>query len=163
MNWDPFLIAPPGEHADPPRSLDSFEGVGDRLRAAAFAEIQARNAFLWASAHFSDAKGELRDAWRMLARAEEKHLTWLLARMQTLGVDVKARRVSDHLWHSLVSCTSAREFALYMANAEERGRKAGERFHAALQERDPESASIFGKIAEEEVAHIALARTHFPA
>jgi hypothetical protein len=48
-----------------------------------------------------------------------------------------------------------------MASAEERGRKAGERFHAQMLQRDPESARIFGKIAEEEVAHIALARKYF--
>ena len=35
-----------------PRSIDSLEGVGDRLRAAAFAEIQARDAFLWAPEHY---------------------------------------------------------------------------------------------------------------
>jgi hypothetical protein len=82
--------------------------------------------------------------------------------MTELGIDVRARRVSDHLWHSLVSCQSAREFAVFMASAEERGRRAGERFHAALVTRDPETARIFGQIAREEVAHIELAKRFFP-
>jgi hypothetical protein len=35
MNWDPFLLAEPGSKPDAPRSLDPFEGMGDRLRSAA--------------------------------------------------------------------------------------------------------------------------------
>ena len=50
-----------------------------------------------------------------------------------------------------------------LAGAEERGRRAGERFEEALRERDPETARIFGEIAEEEVAHIQLAWKYFPA
>ena len=49
-----------------------------------------------------------------------------------------------------------------MANAEERGQKAGFRFHEALVTIDPKSAEIFSKIAHEETAHIALARRYFP-
>ena len=82
--------------------------------------------------------------------------------MVELKIDVRGRKVSDHLWQSLVSCKSAKEFAIYMANAEERGRKAGERFHQALADRDPITAEIFRKIAEEEVAHIALASKYYP-
>jgi hypothetical protein len=61
----------------------------------------------------------------------------------------------------LRSCKTAREFALYMASSEDRGRKAGERFHQQMMARDPISAKIFGKIAEEEVEHIALASQFF--
>jgi rubrerythrin len=135
--------------------------VGDRLRAAAFAEIQARDAFLWAAETFEDASPELRAAWKNLATSEQRHLDWLLRRMNELGIPIQERRVSDQLWISLTSCKSARDFALYMASAEERGRRAGERFHAELQTRDPETAQIFGKIAEEEIAHIELARRFF--
>jgi uncharacterized ferritin-like protein (DUF455 family) len=163
MNWEPFRVAPSGERADPPRSLDTPEGVGDRLRSAAFAEIQAREAFLWASQHFADAPDPLKRAWIALSQAEHRHLEWLLKRMTELKVDIQERRVSDQLWTSLTSCKTAREFALYMASAEERGRKAGVRFHQALSGTDPVSAEIFGKIAEEEVAHIALANKYFPA
>ena len=160
-NWDPFDVVPNGAHADAPRSISTRDGICDRLRAAAFAEIQAREAFLWAASHFEDATDEVKQAWRSLAKAEQKHLDWLLNRLGELGTDIRARRVSDMLWLSLLSCKSAREFANYMANAEERGRKAGERFHLALEKSDPVTAEIFRKIAEEEVAHIALAKKHF--
>lgn len=164
MNWEPFIIADSraGERGEPPRSIDTLDGVGDRMRAAAFAEIQARDAFNWAAENFGDAPSDLKEAWKRLAVAEERHLNWLLKRMQELGIDVRARKVSDQLWHSLVSCKSAREFAKFMASAEERGRRAGERFHQTLLTRDPETAQIFGQIAEEEVAHIELAQRFFP-
>ncbi len=163
VNWAPFKVAPQGQWADPPRSLDTLEGVGDRLRAAAFAEIQAREAFLWAAARFDEPEfEELRAAWVRLARAEDRHLGWLIERMKALKIEVAERQVSDQLWHSLVGCSSAERFAHFMANAEERGRKAGERFHQALLQRDPETARIFGQIAFEEREHIALAERFFP-
>lgn len=160
MNWEPFVITQ--EHGEAPRSINSAEGVGDRLRAAAFAEIQARDAFLWAAENYGEAPADLRDAWKRLAAAEDRHLNWLLTRMTELGIDVRARKVSSQLWHSLVSCKSAKDFAIFMASAEERGRRAGERFHEALLAKDPITARIFGKIAEEEVSHIELARRFFP-
>jgi uncharacterized ferritin-like protein (DUF455 family) len=161
-DWSPFSLAPHGAHADAPRSIDSRDGVGDRLRAAAFAEIQARDAFNWAADYFADAPQNLRGAWRNLAEAEDRHLNWLLKRMKELDFAIEDRQVSDHLWHSLVACKTAQEFAIYMANAEERGRKAGERFHQALVKSDPITSDIFGKIAAEEVEHIALAQRFFP-
>jgi uncharacterized ferritin-like protein (DUF455 family) len=163
-DWNQFHIVSDlnsNKHGDAPRAIHTKDGIGDRLRAAAFAEIQARDAFNWAADRFEDAAPELREAWRRLAKAEEKHLTWLLNRMKDLGIDVRERKVSDLLWRSLIGCTSAREFALFMANSEERGRKAGERFSQAMAQIDPISAEIFGKIAEEEVEHIALAQRHF--
>lgn len=163
MNWAPFVLADDGKHSDAPRSIDSLEGVGDRLRAAAFAEVQAREAFRWAAEKFvNDVSPELREAWLELAAQEQKHLDWLLERMNELGIKIQDRKVSTFLWLSLISCKTPRDFALYMANAEERGRRAGERFHQALKQRDPESARIFGTIAEEEISHIELARRHFP-
>lgn len=160
--WSPFLLAAAGQHADAPRALESPEGIGDRLRAAAFAEIQAREAFLWAADRFADAPEALKRAWRGLAIAENRHLDWLLTRMHELGIHLQERRVSDFLWQSLIVCHSAQEFSHYMANAEERGRKAGVRFHQKLVGIDPISAAIFKKIADEEVAHIALAYAYFP-
>ncbi len=163
MNWEPFLVVPSGNYGDLSRSLSTLEGIGDRLRAAAFAEIQAREAFLWAANTFEDAPEDLKNAWRALAREEQKHMDWLLNRMAELNIPVQARKVSDHLWISLVSCKTARDFALFMANAEERGRKAGERFHQALLQTDPVTAKIFGQIAKEEVSHIQLAQRFFPS
>jgi uncharacterized ferritin-like protein (DUF455 family) len=161
-DWAPFRVMPRDQRPEPPRSLQFYEGIGDRLRAAAFAEIQAREAFLWAARQDWDASLALRSAWKGLALAEDRHLGWLLKRMAELGFSVAEREVSDQLWVSLTTCDSARDFAHYMASAEERGRRAGERFCKALEGRDPETARIFGQIAEEEVAHIELAEKYFP-
>lgn len=161
-DWSPFRVAPQDTRADAPRSIHTREGIGDRLRTAAFAEIQAREAFNWAAEHFQDAPQSLQKAWQGLAIAEERHLHWLLNRMGELQIEIQERSVSDWLWVSLRSCKTAKEFAIYMASAEERGRKAGVRFHEALREADPVSAEIFGKIAAEEVEHIALAARYFP-
>lgn len=161
-NWEPFLILPSEERSKSPRAITSKDGIGDRLRAAAFAEIQAYYAFNWAAETFTDAPPLLRQNWKGLALAEEKHLGWLLARMQELGIDPKERGVSDWLWHSLIGCKTAKEFAVFMASAEERGRLAGVRFHQAMMPVDPVSAAIFGKIAEEEIEHIRLAEKFFP-
>jgi rubrerythrin len=160
--WDPFDVAAPDANPEAPRSIHHLDGVGDRLRSAAFAEIQAREAFRWAAKTFADASEDLRGAWENLATSEERHLEWLLKRMEELGVDVRARKVSDHLWRSFMSCKRAEEFAIFMANAEERGQKAGMRFYETLLAKDPITARIFGKIAEEETSHIALAKKFFP-
>lgn len=161
-DWSPFRVAPAGDKADPPRSIHTPEGVGDRMRAAAFAELQAREAFLWGAERWTGAPEGLRRGWRILAIAEQRHLDWLLARMAELGVAIPARRVSDQLWHSLVSCRDARDFAFYMASAEDRGRRAGERFYENLRHADPVTAEIFRKIAEEEVSHIELPSLYYP-
>lgn len=161
-DWGTFQLAPQGKHAPGPRSIHTPEGIGDRLRAAAFAEIQARDAFLWAAESLDDAPDSLKTAWKGLALAEEKHLNWLLKRLKDLGFEANERPVSDRLWHSLTSCKTAKEFALYMASAEERGQQAGERFYREMKEIDAISAEIFRKVAEEEVEHIQLARRYFP-
>lgn len=161
-DWAPFAVLPRDVRAAPPRGIESREGISDRLRTAAFAEIQAYYAFLWGAQYFTDAPESLKTAWRGLALAEERHLNWLMNRMKALGLDVQERPVSDWLWVSLLNCKDAREFAVFMASAEERGRKAGVRFQQALAKVDPESAAIFGKIAEEEVEHIRLAAKYFP-
>lgn len=162
-DWAPFAVLPREERAAPPRAIETKEGLGDRLRTAAFAEIQAQHAFLWGAERFTDAPDSLRDAWRALALEEKKHLGWLLKRLEEIGLEITERPVSDWLWVSLTTCTSAREFAVFMASAEERGRKAGVRFFQQLLKTDPVSARIFGKIAEEEVEHIRLAEKYFPA
>lgn len=161
-SWAPFDLETGGARPLPSRAIGTIAGVGDRLRTAAFAELQAREAFHWAADSYSDAAPELKQAWRTLAASEQRHLEWLLARMQSLGVDIRERKVSDQLWISLTDCKSAREFAIYMAEAEDRGRRAGERFAQAMRQADPESARIFGQIAFEEQSHIALAEKFFP-
>jgi uncharacterized ferritin-like protein (DUF455 family) len=157
MNWDPFDVCPPDDFPPAPRGINAPEGVGDRLRVAAFAELQAREAFLWAADTLLDADDELRGAWREIAADENRHLQLLLGRMAELGVEPAARPVSDRLWRSLRACSGAREFTQYMRTAEERGRAAEESFRVSLARRDPVTSAIFGRIAEDEVRHIARA------
>ena len=161
-DWRPFRICARDERAPKSRSIQCPDGVGDRLRTAAFAELQAFHAFRWGAERFTDASPDLRAAWRELAIAEARHLDSLLKRMRDLGLAVDARPVSDWLWTSLIGCTSAREFARFMASSEERGRVAGVRFEEALRAVDPITAAIFGTIAEEEIEHIRLAERFFP-
>ena len=160
--WAPFRVRGAGSRTPSSRSIRSSQGIGDRLRAVAFAERQARDAFRWAADRFADAPDELRRAWRALAVAEDRHMGWLLDRMEQLGIDLREREVSDHLWRNLTSATTAEEFARAMADAEDRGRQAGERFQAEMAEVDPTTAALFGRIAAEEREHVALAGRFFP-
>ncbi len=157
INWNPFTVCAPGEKAPYPRALTTREGLGDRLRFVAFAEKQAVLAFSSAAKLFSDAPAEARELWLALAQEEEKHLSWLLTRMQELDVSVSERPQSLALWNSFDHCKTAREFAIFMAKAEDRGRHAGEQFHETLLSIDPVTAELFRKIAEEEKEHIHLA------
>lgn len=161
-DWSPFRLSQNPSERIAPRPITTLEGVGDRLRSAAWAEIQAREAFLWAARTLTDAPEDLKNAWIKLSIEEEKHMNWLLNRLSELGMRVDERPVSDHLWMSFMNCTTAEQFAVFMANAEERGRKAGVRFFQDLEKRDPITAKIFGTIAEEEIAHIELAQKYFP-
>lgn len=139
-----------------------MQGVGDRLRSVAFAELQARTAFVWAADRFPSAPEPLRQAWLRLAVEEEKHLGWLLGRMEEIGASVAERPVSSQLWESLSSCESARQFTLWMAGAEERGQSAGERLAVRLSGVDSVSAAVFAQIAREEAGHVALATRFLP-
>ncbi len=159
--WTPFSALGPQFRPEPVRSLRTPDGIADRLRSAAFAELQAREAFAWAAGRFEDAPGGLREAWLGLSREEDKHLGWLLGRLRDLKSSPESRKVSTRLWNSLTACATAREFAFFMAEAEERGRQAGLLFERALAEEDSLTSEIFGKIASEEEAHIALARRFF--
>lgn len=161
-NWSPFRICEVGTRPLRTRAIHTTEGIGDRLRTAAFAELQAREAFLWAAQNYSNVPQGLPEAWKNLAQQEQKHLGWLTHRMSALGIDPAEREVSEELWVSLVSRKDAREFSRFMASAEERGQRAGERFCQELMGIDPETASIFGKIAEEEAEHIRLAERFYP-
>ena len=161
-DWSPFDVLPAGTRPRSPRSIRSVEGVGDRLRAAAFAELQARNAFSWAAETWTGVPEPLRSAWRRLAAEEDKHLGWLLQRMEDLGIDIGERPVSAQLWASLSDCAGPRDFTERMASAEERGQAAGEHFAEKLSEADPVSAGIFAQIAREEAGHVALAQRYLP-
>lgn len=157
MDWTPFAVCAPEEYAPAARGLGSPEGIADRLRTAAFAERQAFAAFMWAADTLTDASDELRAAWRRIGLEEELHLNLLLTRMQELGVEVAARPVSDRLWRRLIQSKTASEFSVLMRDAEARGQAAEESFRKSLAQRDPVTAAIFGRIADDEAEHLALA------
>lgn len=159
MDWKPFSLCDPGAKPPASRSMATPEGLGDRLRTAAFAELQAREAFKAAAERFVDAPAEMRAAWRRFSIEEGKHLGWLMRRMEELGVAPDGRPVSDGLFRSLMRCADWREFAAYMARAEDRGRTAERHFEKELAARDPATAAIFKAIADEEDAHIRAQTT----
>jgi uncharacterized ferritin-like protein (DUF455 family) len=157
MDWRPFVVCPDGQRPPAPRGPSTHEGLGDRLRTAAFAERQARDAFFWAAERFPGESAGRRALWKSLGEEEDKHMRWLLERMEQLGFKVDERPVSDGLWRSLARCKTPEEFAAFMARAEERGRAAERAFQKMLEERDPRTAAIFARIADDEDRHIALA------
>lgn len=155
--WSPYTIGLPPKI----RSLNTPEGLADRLRLVAFAERQAFHAFNDAIQRFPDAPQGLLEAWKWVALEEAKHESWLVNRLNEMGQDISAVPVSLSLYHSLLKCPTARDFAFYIADAEERGRVGAEKFAQSLAERDPQTAAIFKQIALEEREHIALVERFF--
>lgn len=160
VDWTPFAVCGPDEEAPRPRGFSTPEGLGDRLRVAAFAEKQAEAAFRWAAAAFPEISEDHAKAWLRIAADEGRHLGMILERMAQLGVPVDGRPVSDRLWRSLRSCGTAAEFAEKMRSAEERGKTAEESFRRSLAQRDPVTAELFGRIADDEAEHLRSAE-HF--
>ena len=158
IDWSPFVTCADGVKAPYPRGLSTSEGLGDRLRFVAFAEKQAAHAFSTAADVFPDISVGARRIWKKLAEEEQKHLQWLLWRMNELNISVADRPVSLALWKSFDRCESAKNFAQYMASSEEHGRVAGEKFYETLLKIDPVSAKVFQQIALEEQEHIRLAQ-----
>jgi uncharacterized ferritin-like protein (DUF455 family) len=156
--WSPYQIG----IAPRVRPLQTPEGLGDRIRLIAFAERQAYFAFLEATERFTDAPAGLLSAWKWVAQEEAKHESWLLKRLSELGQDVSATPVSLNLYHSFAECKTARDFAFYISDAEERGRIGALRFAEVLKERDPLTAHMFAEIAREELEHVALVAKFFP-
>ena len=156
IDWAPFTICKPGERPPYPRALSTTEGLGDRLRFVAFAEKQATHAFALA-AKIYDVPDPVRKIWETLSKEEEKHLQWLLLRMNELGVSAEERPQGISLWQSFDRCETPTQFATFMANAEDRGRIAGEQFYQTLLSIDAQTARLFQQIAKEEAEHIRLA------
>lgn len=155
FDWSPFNVGTPIKT----RPMNTFEGLIDRIRIAAFAERQAYYAFLEAARIFADeVPAELVETWKRIAEEEAKHEGWLLNRLVELKQDVAEIPVSLGLYQSFSKCETARDFALYISDSEERGRVAGLKFAEFLKVNDPETAKIFSDIAEEEIAHVALAK-----
>lgn len=158
VDWAPFQLCAPGVKPPYPHSLSHPEGLGDRLRFVAFAEKQAALAFAHAADVF-EVPEAVKKIWRIVSKEEEKHLNWLLYRMKELKVDPSLRPQSIALWNSFDHCETPMKFAEFMANAEERGRIAGEQFYETLLQLDPVSARLFQQIAIEEREHIRLAKS----
>lgn len=161
MNFAPFILCPAGQRPPRSRKIGTPEGLADRMRTAAFAEKQAVAAFIWAAETFTDAPDQLRQDWLNQVPEEEEHYEMIVARMAELGSGLDDREVSRGLWDSLSACTTAAEFCVKIARAEERGRQAGVQLVAYLKGKDPVTAAIFQKIADDEVAHVALAQTYY--
>lgn len=156
VDWKPFTVCRPGEKPPYPRSLITREGLGDRLRFVAFAEKQATHAFQIATEIY-DVPEPVKKIWCTLAKEENKHLSWLIRRMSELNVAADERPQGLSLWQSFDRCDTPTQFAVFMANAEERGRTAGEQFYQTLLSHDPQTARLFQQIVKEEVEHIRLA------
>ena len=103
----------------------------------------------------------LRDEWTAQIADETRHYDMICKRMEDLGFSLAERPVSMGLWESLQECSTGKDFCIRIANSEERGRRAGVQLVEYLGESDPETAAIFQKIVDDEVAHVALAETYF--
>jgi uncharacterized ferritin-like protein (DUF455 family) len=144
---------------DPARGLASPEGVADRLRLVAFAELQARDLFTYGLEHFSGKVPQLwLDSWAAFAKVEERHAQMLLDRMLELGVDPGAKTVSDKLSRLCRAAAEPVLFLFLLSSAEERGMDAGFILGEQMRAVDPLSADIFARIAAEEVEHVKMAR-----
>lgn len=158
FDWSPFNVGTPIKT----RPMNTFEGLIDRIRIAAFAERQAYYAFLEAARIFADeVPKELVENWKRIAEEEAKHEGWLLNRLVELKQDIGEMPVSLGLYQSFSKCETAKDFAYYISDSEERGRVAGLKFAEYLKVNDPTTSKIFSDIAEEEVAHVALAKDFF--
>ena len=76
--------------------------------------------------------------------------------MAELGVRSRPRGVRPPVPAARRS-KDASEFAVLMRDAEARGQAAEESFRKSLAQRDPATAAIFGRIADDEAEHLALA------
>lgn len=155
-SWKPFQISL--HKPDPIRALGKVGGVEDRLRVVAFAELQARDAFLWGAERFPEAPEAWRETWRRFAVVEDRHAQMLLSRMEELGLGVADRAVSDKLTQLCRRADNPITFLFLLASAEERGMEAGSILGKQMVAVDPISAALFAQIAEEEVEHVADAK-----
>ncbi len=154
--WAPFRLGKP----DYVRPMGAREGVSDRLRLVAFAELQARDMFLWGAERYaSEAPEALIAQWRAFATVENRHAQMLLDRMAELSVEPGERIVSDKLSRLCLKSNDPSIFLFLLSSAEERGMEAGFVLGEQMFPYDEVSARIFKQIAEEEVEHVEAANT----
>ena len=161
MSWEPFVLAAPNETAPFPMPISHPEGLGDRLRIAAFAELQAVRAFGWAAEHFTDVSAEVIAGWQIQIPEEKFHFRLIMERMSYLGVHAGQKPVSVSLSEKLYTCQTGRDFAIEIATAEHRGRLAALKMASYLENRDPVTARVFLRIAQDELAHLQLVIDNF--
>ncbi len=155
-HWHPFVLTQ--GKPEPTRALTAAEGVADRLRLVAFAELQARDAFRWGAERFPEAPEAWRQDWLRFAEVEDRHAQMLLTRMEELGVDPGARTVSDKLTRLCRKAEDPVLFLFLLSSAEERGMEAGLVLGQQMTAVDAASAALFQQIAAEEVEHVASAK-----
>lgn len=158
--WKPFQVGP---KPDRMRAIHTLEGIGDRLRAVAFAEIQARDGFRLGIERFPEVDREIRKNWLEFAEMEELHAQLLLNRAHDLGVDLSARVVSDNLWRMFSMANEADFFLYLISTAEARGMEIGLSMIEPMRQFDAESAAVFERIARDEADHVAFAERHLAA
>ena len=161
MSWEPFVLATPKQKAPFPDPISHPEGLGDRLRIAAFAELQAARAFSWAAEHFSDVSEAVVAGWQRQIPEEKLHFRLIMERMNNLGVHPQQKPVSAQLSENLYTCATGRDFAITIATAEHKGRLAALKMASFLEHRDPITAQVFLRIAHDEIAHIQLVTDNF--
>jgi uncharacterized ferritin-like protein (DUF455 family) len=155
--WLPFKVR--DEKPELIRALTAPEGVADRLRLVAFAEVQARDIFRFGADQFKGiAPAEWIEEWLRFADVEERHAQMLLNRMSDLGADPGARFVSDKLWRLCKLAGDPILFLFLLSSAEERGMEAGFILGEQMKAVDAESAAVFAQIASEEVEHVDSAK-----
>jgi uncharacterized ferritin-like protein (DUF455 family) len=154
--WLPFQVRM--ERPDPIRAMGAKEGVADRLRVVAFAELQARDAFLWGANQFPEAPEAWLQDWRRFAEVEDRHAQMLLTRMVELGVNPGERWVSDKLTKLCHQAKDPITFLFILSSAEERGMEAGLTLGKQMRPYDAISADLFEQIAQDEVEHVASAK-----
>lgn len=160
--WLPFKMRPEGQPDKPEqiRELKAVEGVADRLRLVAFAEVQARDIFRYGAEKFKDiAPANWIEEWHRFAEVEERHAQMLLNRMSEIGADPGARFVSDKLWRLCKLAEDPILFLFLLSSAEERGMEAGFILGEQMKAVDPTSAAVFAQIASEEVEHVDFAKS----
>lgn len=142
------------------RPLASAEGVADRLRVVAFAELQARDLFLYGAERFGAVvPAQWASDWRRFAEVEDRHAQMLLSRMAELGAEPGARSVSDKLSRLCRATEDSVLFLFLLSSAEERGMESGFVLGEQMRAVDAASAEIFAQIAREEVEHVEAARS----
>ena len=155
-SWKPFRIV--SGKGDFIRPLTAKDGVLDRLRLVAFAEVQAKEAFLWGAEKFKGiAPDAWIDEWTRFAAVEERHANMLLTRFHELGGSLEERSLSDKLMRLCMAAEDPVTFLFLLSSAEERGMEAGFTLGKQMELVDGVSAKIFHTIAEEEVEHVHAA------